>query len=557
MDYSGQILDGRYRILSMLGKGGMGSVWLGRHLVIGRNVAVKFLKAELAESDEMVKRFYREAQASAAIGQSNIIEILDVGVSSDGNPYIVMEYLEGESLSSMLRRTGPIDLSAALAILEPALLALAAAHDKGIIHRDLKPDNIFIAHPKDEPIKIKLIDFGISKFTQTDGMSKLTRTGVFLGTPTYMSPEQIRGDKTIDHRSDLYSIGVILYEMLTGKLPIKGDHHNAVVVNVLIEPPTPPRESFADFPMEAEPLLMRLLSKEPKDRPESARKIITEMKKLASYEKREEHLSLYTSSIIERGCAFGDLGSGLGSNGSESGGSERKGAKGILNELSARPTHADCSKSIPPRRRRRRMILGSVGGAVVVAASVLIFFRLTGEKPGVDEKTSTSAATTQAMSPIEKTTPPSKPTHVSARKDVEISVVGMPEGATLFFDEEIKQGNRFTTAYSANEKTLKISAAGYVDYTQEVLPKYNTMIKVAMKTLPLGNPRTTSSGPVKSSPTKITNKSDESPKGSAEQSAPQTLLQRDSDSNSEIPMTKQPSKLIKKKDGTSAVPSFE
>lgn len=208
MDYSGRTLENRYSVTKLLGKGGMGSVYLGHHVKIGKRVAVKFLHAQFTSSPELVKRFYREAQAASMVQHSNIIKVMDVGVSDSGEPFLVMEYLEGESLAEMLKRKGILDIGAACGVLEPALLALSAAHDSGIIHRDLKPENIFMVHEESGFSGVKLIDFGISKFTGPGDQSQLTQTGTLLGTPAYMAPEQVRGDKDIDRRADIYSMGV-------------------------------------------------------------------------------------------------------------------------------------------------------------------------------------------------------------------------------------------------------------------------------------------------------------------------------------------------------------
>jgi serine/threonine protein kinase len=216
------LLDGRYRIVRLLGEGGMGAVYLASHVGLGRDVAIKFLHAEFISREDIVGRFRREAQAAAAIRHKNIIEVFDVGMSPQGEPFLVMEYLEGESLAGLLKRVGPLSLGAACAVMEPTLQALQAAHRKGIVHRDLKPDNIFLAYQEGEPPVVKIIDFGISKFTQGDPDKWRTRTGAVMGTPAYMSPEQARGSASLDHRTDLYSMGTILFEMLTGGLPYAG-----------------------------------------------------------------------------------------------------------------------------------------------------------------------------------------------------------------------------------------------------------------------------------------------------------------------------------------------
>jgi len=206
-----------------------------------KRVAVKFLHLELAGQDEVVKRFDQEARVAASIRHKNIIEVYDVGLSTGGDPFLVMEYLEGESLRSLMERTGPMDLGAACAVMEPALLALAAANRQGIIHRDLKPDNIFLTE-KNGVSRAKIVDFGISKGARGDGTDmRLTRTGQIIGTPLYMAPEQTRGTD-VDRRADLYAMGVILYELTTGRLPFEATSIYDLIVKHATEAPPPARE---------------------------------------------------------------------------------------------------------------------------------------------------------------------------------------------------------------------------------------------------------------------------------------------------------------------------
>ncbi len=476
MDYTGQTLDGRYRVLSLLGSGGMGSVWLGRHAVIGKKVAVKFLKAEFVENEEAVKRFYREAQAAAAIGHGNIIDIFDVGVSSTGEPYLVMEYLEGESLDAMLKRTGPLNLPAALAVMEPTLSALEAAHDKGIVHRDLKPENIFIAHVPGRPPLVKLIDFGISKFTPKTGASRLTKTGLLLGTPFYMSPEQVRGDSTLDHRSDLYAMGVILYEMLTGKLPFNGDHYNAIIINVLTENPIPPEEAFAGFPSEAEPLLMRLLSKSPSQRHQNASELLSEIKKLAGFGARDESLSRYTTGIQKRRCAVGDL----GEESSESG----RNAAEILAEMSVKPTPADWSRTVSPKKKRfRKIVVASVVGFAAAAAVVVIFFI-----PGKGALHSDTSGPVPALAPTAApaAAPVTKevPVPLAPPENVGITLSELPPGATVYVDDRLMSGNPLALPRSDKPSTMRITAPGYIDFVGPVTPMADSNIRAALVPLP-------------------------------------------------------------------------
>ena len=308
---TGALLDGRYRIVRLLGEGGMGAVYLASHVGLGRDVAIKFLHAELVSRDEVVGRFYREAQAAAAIRHKNIIEVFDVGVSPQGEPFLVMEYLEGESLAGLLKRAGPLNLGTACAVMEPVLQALQAAHRKGIIHRDLKPDNIFLAYQQGEPPVVKIIDFGISKFAQGEFDKWRTKTGSVMGTPAYMSPEQARCSASLDHRTDLYSMGTIFFEMLTGVLPFAGNNFAEYLSAMLIEEPRSPQSVCANFPVEADPLLRKALAKNPDERFKDATEMLEALAALPNYDARQEALTLLASSIEVRGFAAGDLGQAL------------------------------------------------------------------------------------------------------------------------------------------------------------------------------------------------------------------------------------------------------
>ena len=308
---TGALLDGRYRIVRLLGEGGMGAVYLASHVGLGRDVAIKFLHAELVSRDEVVGRFYREAQAAAAIRHKNIIEVFDVGVSPQGEPFLVMEYLEGESLAGLLKRAGPLNLGTACAVMEPVLQALQAAHRKGIIHRDLKPDNIFLAYQQGEPPVVKIIDFGISKFAQGEFDKWRTKTGSVMGTPAYMSPEQARGSAGLDHRTDIYSMGTILFEMLTGVLPFAGSNFAEYLSAMLIDDPRAPQSVCAGFPAEAEPLVRKALAKNPDQRFQNAAEMLEALTALPSFDARQERLTLLASTIEIRGFAAGDLGQAL------------------------------------------------------------------------------------------------------------------------------------------------------------------------------------------------------------------------------------------------------
>ncbi len=251
-------IDGKYRIVRLLGEGGMGAVYEGENTRIHRRVAIKVLHSGVAQSKDAVERFEREAQAAGRIGSEHIVEVLDLGNLPNGDRYMVMEFLEGESLAERIASRGRLDprLTAELAV--QLLEGLGAAHDAGIVHRDLKPDNIFLLSARrGRKDFVKIVDFGISKFSAMSGDFSMTKTGVVMGTPYYMSPEQAKGERTVDHRADLYAVGVILYEAVTGKVPFDADTFNELLFKIVLENPIPVRDKVADV----DPLFSDIVAK--------------------------------------------------------------------------------------------------------------------------------------------------------------------------------------------------------------------------------------------------------------------------------------------------------
>jgi eukaryotic-like serine/threonine-protein kinase len=239
---TGEIIDGKYRIVRLLGEGGMGAVYEGENTRIHRRVAIKVLHSGVAEQGEAVARFEREAQAAGRIGSDHIVEVLDLGTLEGGDRYLVMEYLDGEGLGSRIKERGRLTPAELCPIAHQLMEGLAAAHGAGIIHRDLKPDNVFLLRSRGGTSDfVKLLDFGISKFNQLSGDSgfSMTRTGAVMGTPYYMAPEQAKGSREMDHRVDLYAAGVICYEALTGQVPFNADTFNELLFKIVLEEPRP------------------------------------------------------------------------------------------------------------------------------------------------------------------------------------------------------------------------------------------------------------------------------------------------------------------------------
>ncbi|HTQ08267.1 MAG TPA: serine/threonine-protein kinase [Polyangiaceae bacterium] len=239
---TGDIIDGKYRIVRLIGEGGMGAVYEGENTRIHRRVAIKVLHAGVAEQAEAVARFEREAQAAGRIGSDHIVEVLDLGALPGGDRYLVMEFLDGDGLGARIKARGRLTPSELHPIAHQLMEGLAAAHGAGIIHRDLKPDNVFLLRSRaGQTDFVKLLDFGISKFNQLSGDSgfSMTRTGAVMGTPYYMAPEQAKGSREMDHRVDLYAAGVILYEALTGQVPFSADTFNELLFKIVLEEPKP------------------------------------------------------------------------------------------------------------------------------------------------------------------------------------------------------------------------------------------------------------------------------------------------------------------------------
>ena len=264
---AGQVLDGKYRLDSLLAEGGMGAVYRATHVMLGKTVAIKLIRSAIVASPEIVRRFQREARAATALNHPNIVSVYDLGQTTDGTLYIAMEYIDGPSLKTLIQAGRPIPLTRTIAILRQVASALSTAHRHNIIHRDLKPHNIMLTEGLDGSEVAKLVDFGIAK--TFDESTQLTNVGSALGTPYYMSPEQIEG-RVVDARSDIYALGIILYEMLVGEVPFADQSTPAVLVKQLKERPVRPSLRNAAVPPSLEAIALRCLEKDPEQRFQSA-----------------------------------------------------------------------------------------------------------------------------------------------------------------------------------------------------------------------------------------------------------------------------------------------
>jgi eukaryotic-like serine/threonine-protein kinase len=279
----GKTVD-KYEVVGVVGKGGMGRVYEAINTSINKRVAMKCIDHELAKNPEANARFQREALAASAIESPHIVQIFDAGVTRDGLPFIVMELLRGQDLGRLIADRGRLELAEALPLVAQILKGLHHAHEAGIVHRDLKPDNVFLVQRDDDPVVCKLLDFGVSKIARPDQdvpLQTLTRQGTVVGTPFYMSPEQAQAFPDVDHRTDLYSAGAILYECLTGRAPHVGRAYEQVIVNICMHDAQDVRTHVPGVPEDIAAFIAKALSRERDERFQTAREMLAELKQRA------------------------------------------------------------------------------------------------------------------------------------------------------------------------------------------------------------------------------------------------------------------------------------
>jgi serine/threonine protein kinase len=258
----GDVLAGKYRVDRILGAGGMGVVIAATHLTLHQKVAIKFLLPSGAQLPETAERFLREARAAVRLKSEHVAKVIDVGTLEDGAPYMVMEYLEGATLGQVVRQHGALPIADAVAFVMQACEAVAEAHAAGIVHRDLKPDNLFLTRRVDGQPLVKVLDFGIAKLTGIDAKLALTRSASVVGSPLYMPPEQLRSAKHVDARADIWALGTVLFELLTGRLPFVAQTFPELCMKVAQDPAPAPSEHRAEIPPELDAAVLRCLQKD-------------------------------------------------------------------------------------------------------------------------------------------------------------------------------------------------------------------------------------------------------------------------------------------------------
>ncbi len=294
--YIGTVINDRYKIIKLVGTGGMGSVYLAEHEILRKKVAIKILHYEQSKRKDTVERFKREAIAASNIGQDNIVDVTDFGYTEEGNAYFVMEYVEGRSLADIMKEQRVLPLEFAVSVAAQIAVALYSAHGKGIIHRDLKPENILLTTKEGNYPFVKIVDFGISKILQDDvkpdeRLRTLTKSGAIFGTPEYMSPEQAAGE-SVEPASDIYSLGVIMYEMLTGRLPFFDDNYMKILHKHQYEFPELPSNINPDIQPDVNAIIMKCLEKKPFNRYGTMLLLANDLKNIYLKYNLEEKISL-------------------------------------------------------------------------------------------------------------------------------------------------------------------------------------------------------------------------------------------------------------------------
>ena len=310
----GRVINQRYKLIKKIGVGGMGDVYLAEHEVLKKKVAVKILHYEQSKRKDTVERFKREAIAASNMGQANIADVTDFGYTDEGNAYFVMEFIEGQSLSDIIREQKILPLEYAVSVASQICVALYSAHGKGIIHRDLKPENVLITEVNGVYPFVKIVDFGISKILH-DEMSKkdkpktLTKSGAIFGTPEYMSPEQAGGNE-VGPTSDIYSLGIMIYEMLTGQIPFVDDNYMKVLHKHQYDFPELPSVRNTEITSDVDALIMKCLEKKAFNRYESMFALLGDLKKIYIGHKLEKKISLaflFNSGTVARGTTKGNI----------------------------------------------------------------------------------------------------------------------------------------------------------------------------------------------------------------------------------------------------------
>ena len=434
----GTMLDDKYRIDELLAVGGMGAVYVGTHVKLRKRIAIKVLNPAIA-TPPMIERFHREAITASQIGHEGIAQVTDLGMSAAGEPFLVMELLEGESLASRLKHAAPLPIDIACELGCMILSPLDAAHRAGIIHRDLKPDNVFLVRQSRGEL-VKLLDFGISRAQGLETEFRLTTTGLVLGTPYYMSPEQARGDSAITLAADIYSFGVILYEMLVGQVPITGDNYNQLMYRVMSGEYRPPRERRPEIPMELEQIVMAAMALDPLRRPRNAAELEQVLAPFCRPTFRQT-LDGNASAPFPRATPY-----------------PTPGAYHYQTNQTGAPPMATAGAK--PRSKAPWIIGGVIAVAAIGVGAVIATSSST--PPAAPKPAPVVAASTPTPTPAPTPTPTVTQLNITLTFELD------PKDATVTLDGKPVSASEVSVPKDTAKHHLKISAAGYVDHDEDL-----------------------------------------------------------------------------------------
>ena len=482
----GEMLDEKYRVDRLLSVGGMGAVYLGTHTLLKKAVAIKVLRTELVSEAEMVQRFQREAVAASAIGHPNIVDIKDMGKTGGGVAFLVMEYLEGRSLQEAIDDDGPFPISDACDVACEILAGAAAAHRAGIVHRDLKPANVFMAQRDGGGNEaIKLLDFGIAILSDSDKPDhRLTMTGMVLGTPHYMAPEQARGEKELTDAVDIYAVGVILYEMICKTVPYEADNYNLLIYQLLAGEYVRPSVHRADLPPALEDIILRAMALKPWDRFAGAEDFIDALEPFRSGRHASPSVRiprLRTRPDQRREIALSNTLSATTGEQTGPGDPALNGAtvaRAAAESMTTDASHAGDTVpelQIPAERvSRRRSPLRVVIPALAAVSGLALVYLVPGEAP---EPATTSprpaASAPPAIAPPAIAEPdpvPVAPVH-SAPRTVTLGFTVTPAEALVIVDGQPVDGGTLELPAGKTPVAVRIEAEGYQPYQTEIVPE--------------------------------------------------------------------------------------
>ena len=471
---------GNYEIKAKIGEGGMGTVYLGEHPLIGKRVAIKVLLEELVAKTDVVSRFFNEAKAVNDIGHLNIVDIVDFGKTTGERGeevvYFIMEFLDGEALSSRIRRAG-LPFKETVHIVHQCCSALAASHQKGIIHRDLKPENIFLVTRGGDRSFVKVLDFGIAKLTADGGTSShKTRTGLVIGTPTYMSPEQCEGKGLIDHRSDVYSLGIVMYELLTGAVPFPGDGFGEILVAHLTKEPPPPTTLNPSLPPALESIVLHAIEKDRNRRFQSMAELLAALEDPEAHAAAWKGLPARTPELVAGAPTVQSM---------PAVSAPADGAPPPAAGKGARPTTLEGAAAevtgLPRRAPRRRAPLISVAAAVLALAGVGGWLGLS-RKPASTEPAASGPPAAPGATPSP-----------AASDQITVIVTSDPRGAKVYRADRSEAETQTTPVVFKMHRgdppfDIQLRADGYVPETRTITSDSSLKLVVALAKAPVVAP---------------------------------------------------------------------